>query len=251
MLTNLKDILGYRLKATDDEIGRVRDFYFDDRQWAVRYLVADTGNWLRGRKVILAPASLGEPDPVEKEIPVSLTTEQIEQSPSIDEDKPVSRQHEKQIAGYFNWPVYWAPIGVPAAGMVPPRVAPRPAEPEIDPAAERESDPHLRSVDEVIGYTVEARDGDVGRVHDAIVDSDWVLRYLVVATSTWLPEVVSGSVLICPEWASDVNWPDGTVHVDLTRKQVQTSPPYDADQGVTRAYEEQLHEHYDCRKYWE
>jgi PRC-barrel domain len=55
MLKNIKDIYGTKLTATDGEIGHVKDFYFDDKSWAVRYLVVDTGSWLPGRLVLLAP----------------------------------------------------------------------------------------------------------------------------------------------------------------------------------------------------
>ena len=43
----------------DGEIGKVREFYFDDQHWAIRYLVADTENWLAGRQVLISPYALG------------------------------------------------------------------------------------------------------------------------------------------------------------------------------------------------
>ena len=49
MLRKAKDLSGYTLGARDGEIGKVREFYFDDQSWTVRYLVADTGGWLSGR----------------------------------------------------------------------------------------------------------------------------------------------------------------------------------------------------------
>ncbi len=46
MLRKPKDLNGYKLDARDGEIGEVKEFYFDDQSWTVRYLIADTGGWL-------------------------------------------------------------------------------------------------------------------------------------------------------------------------------------------------------------
>ncbi len=59
MLSKAKTLTGYKLDSLDGEIGRVKDFYFDDRHWTIRYLVADTGNWLSDRQVLISPHALG------------------------------------------------------------------------------------------------------------------------------------------------------------------------------------------------
>ena len=107
MLRSAKELLGYELHGTDGQIGHVRDFYFDDAEWRTRYLVADTGNWLPGRKVLVSPASTGEPDWSSHSVPVKLSKSQIEHSPPIDFDKPVSRQYEEKLSKQHGWPVYW------------------------------------------------------------------------------------------------------------------------------------------------
>jgi hypothetical protein len=53
-----KTLKGYKLDSLDGEIGKVKEFYFDDRHWTIRYLVADTGNWLPGRQVLISPYAL-------------------------------------------------------------------------------------------------------------------------------------------------------------------------------------------------
>ena len=68
--------------TTDGEIGHVKDFYFDDQNWAVRYLIVDTGAWLPGRQVLISPHSLGRLDQVDKVLLAKLTRKQIEDSPS-------------------------------------------------------------------------------------------------------------------------------------------------------------------------
>ena len=58
MLYTAKTIKGYKLDCLDGEIGRVKEFYFDDRHWTIRYLVAETGSWLSGRQVLISPYAL-------------------------------------------------------------------------------------------------------------------------------------------------------------------------------------------------
>src|SRR5471030_1507495 len=107
MLLNLKTISGHRLAATDGDIGHIKDFYFDDNTWAVRYLVVDAGSWLVGRQVLLSPFAFGRFDLVAKVLPVCLTKQQIENSTPIDTHRPVSRQYEENYYGYYGWPAYW------------------------------------------------------------------------------------------------------------------------------------------------
>ena len=91
MLRNVKTLKGYKLGALDGDIGKVKDFYFDDQRWTVRYLVADTGSWLPGKQVLISPHALKKVREVEKIIDVALSKKRIEDSPSVDLDKPVSR----------------------------------------------------------------------------------------------------------------------------------------------------------------
>ncbi|MBF0235078.1 MAG: hypothetical protein HQK65_18900 [Desulfamplus sp.] len=107
MLRSVKEIHNYVLQAEDGEIGRCKDLLFDDHFWTVRYMVADTGKWLPGRKVILSPISLGEPDWDFRIFPVLLTKKRIEEAPGLDEDAPVSRQHEILWTQYYGWTYYW------------------------------------------------------------------------------------------------------------------------------------------------
>jgi hypothetical protein len=58
MLRNVKDLRGCALRATDGAIGRVEDFYFDDEDWGIRYLVVNTGSWLSDRKVLMVSVDL-------------------------------------------------------------------------------------------------------------------------------------------------------------------------------------------------
>ena len=94
-------IKGYRLDGLDGEIGKVKEFYFDDTYWTIRYLVADSGNWLSDRQVLISPHALFAVNKEEQKIAINLTKKQIEDSPPLDSDKPVSRQYEKTYYMYY------------------------------------------------------------------------------------------------------------------------------------------------------
>ena len=79
-----QDAHGYSLHGLDGEIGKVKDFYFDDRDWTIRYLVADTGEWLVSRQVLISPHSLAGVDRDQGSITVKLTKDQIEHSPDVE-----------------------------------------------------------------------------------------------------------------------------------------------------------------------
>ncbi len=107
MLRSLKDLQGYAVAAKGEPVGRIHDFYFDDAEWIVRYVVVDTGHWLPGRRVLLSPEALAKPQWPQRRIPTDLTKSQIESSPPIDEHRPVSRQHEADLRDHYGWQPYW------------------------------------------------------------------------------------------------------------------------------------------------
>src|ERR1035441_10402649 len=119
MLRSIKDLENCAIRATDGLIGHVKDFYFDDEAWLVRYLVVETGSWLSSRKVLISPIAISHPDWTGKVLPVSITKEQVKNSPDIDTDKPVSRQHEMQYLRYYGYPYYWAGGGLRGQGAYP------------------------------------------------------------------------------------------------------------------------------------
>ena len=142
MLNTATSLKGYKLEGLDGEIGKVMEFYFDDRYWTVRYLVADTVHWLTDRRVLISPYALIGVRAHEKEIVLNLTKKQIESSPSVDTDKPVSRQDEVTHNSHYGWPTYWA--GSEMWGAYP--YIMRDTEQHRDLAkGEKEWDPHLRS----------------------------------------------------------------------------------------------------------
>src|SRR5262249_12390058 len=106
MMRTISSLKGQGVAATDGDIGSVQDIYFDDMTWTVRYFVVDTGTWLPGRQVLLSPMSLRGVN-ADGKVVVPLSRGQVEQSPSVDTDKPVNRQYEMQYAQYYGYPYYW------------------------------------------------------------------------------------------------------------------------------------------------
>lgn len=222
MLRSLKQLYGNKLGASDGEIGHVKDFYFDDQNWAIRYLVADTGSWLPGRLVLLSPYSLGRLDQAEKILRVNLTRKQIEDSPSIDLHKPVSRQYEEEYSRYFGWPYYWQGdalwglSGFPILEL-PPQPQTRLPAPAIDPQVQS-PDAHLRSTQAVTGYHLQATDGRMGHVCDFMMDAGtWAIGQLAIKTGHRL----SGKEIMLATKAVDrISYEESTVFVTLTGEAV-------------------------------
>lgn len=261
MLRSMNDLKDYTIRATDGIIGRVKDFYFDDAAWVIRYIVVDTGTWLSSRKVLISPVAMGLPDWTEKTLPVSITKEQIKNSPEIDSDKPVSRQHEIRYLGYYGYPFYWGGGGLWGAGTYPNMIMPDYSTPldvqtdiekiyaKAEAAQHEHDDHHLRSANEVTGYHIHVNDGEIGHVQDLLFDEKtWAVRYLVVNTSNWW---IGHKVLIAPEWIEEVRWSDSTVSVNLTRQAVQDAPLYDSAALLDRDKEISIHQHYQRKGYWE
>ncbi len=250
MLRSVKSLANYKLAATDGPIGNVHDFLFDDRQWTVRYMVADTGDWLPDRKVLISPISLDKPEWETQLFPVQLTKKEIEQSPRLDTDAPVSRDYEIRWFDQFGWHYYWTGSGVWGTAAYPGDLFSRQ---EKEAALASEPDPestsnNLRSTNEVMRYTIQAHDGQIGHVEDFILDdATWSIRYMVVDTRTWLP---GRKVLVAPEWIDSVTWAEQVVKVGLTRDALKNSPEYDPAEPVNREYEARLYDYYGRPRYW-
>ena len=246
MLRNVKTLNGYSIQNTHDEtLGKVKDIYFDDQRWTVRYLVANTGKWLIGRKVLISPYALLAVNADHENVVANLTKKQIENSPSLDSDKPVSRQFENEYYGYYGWPAYW--YGPYSWGYAP-GLERDSAKWEQFNTGGKAWDHHLRSSHEVTGYSIQAEDGEIGRVDDFVIDDEtWEIRYLIVNTSNWW---AGKKVLIAPIWIERVSWSDRKVVIDLTRETIKLSPEFTEKALITREYESNLHEHYHRKGYW-
>ena len=250
MLRSLKDLEGYVVTASDGDIGTVSNFLFDDEEWTIRYLAIETDGFAGRRHVLVSPRAFGEADWSSRRFHVELTRQRVADSPDIDTDKPVSRQHELEYYRYYGYPHYWSFAGI--SGFVgypglPPAAAWR-AQParSVD---HSNDDVHLRSAWEVRGYHIEGSDAAIGHVADFVVDDGtWAIRYLVVDTRNWW---FGKKVLVSPHWASRVSEEDKKVYVDLTRAVIKDSPEWDPSAPVNREYEARLYDYYGRPVYWD
>jgi hypothetical protein len=247
MLRHSSQIDGYAIGASDGPFGSITDFLFDDISWRIRWLVVDTGNFLTGRKVLLPPSALSYVNHIGHQLSVGLTRQQIKDSPDINTDEPVSGQWETDIYDYYGWNPYWYPgfymggYGYGGGPFLSQGLNVRGRGKDF--AHHSDGDRHLRSVREVTGYHINARDGEIGHVADFLIeDGDWSIRYLVVDTRNWWP---GKKVLISPRSIESISLSTRTVNLDVDRQKVKDGPAYDGSQAIDRAYEYQFHGYYD------
>ena len=225
-MNNASLLIGKTIDASDGEIGSVDDLYFDDQSWRVRYLVVDTGRWLSGRKVLVTPESVVKPWHHEPTIAVKPTREQIRSSPDIDTAKPISRVAEELLHGHYQWTPYWDPTVAPIPPMLPPPPALTVEEDrqEAGTTAESLAEVRLRSANELAGYHVKARDGEVGKVTDLLIDDDLGhVLFLVVEVKGWL---FGKRVLVGPSLISGVDWATSSVLVTAHRQALKNAQEY-------------------------
>jgi hypothetical protein len=239
-LKRTAEMYGNKLAALDGDIGHLKDFYFDDNIWVIRYAIADTGSWLTGRLILISPYAFAKLDQDERTLHINLRRIQIQDSPSIESHMRVLRQYEADYFRHYGWPVYW--VGDAMWGMG--------SYPALEPAARDEieeqrlyyhrDDKHLQSAREIAGYPVQAPDGEIGHLKGFLVDDrSWAIRELIVETGIWY----SGKeIRISTDKVNWVSYNESTVHVGLTKADIQKAAQHElaianaAEHGETHPY---------------
>lgn len=236
-MTNLNTtqrLTGSTVQARDGSIGKVRELFFDDAHWLVRYFVVDPHRWLPGHRVLLPPSMVDEIRWEDRELRVSVTRDEVMGSPRVDSDKPVALQRRAQERAQHNWPLY---LAGEAIASVPEALA----VPAVEPVNRngKPFDPHLRTTRVVTGLDVRAQDGAAGRVADFILDEDaQAIRYLVL-------DVGGGRrVLLLPHLVTGIRIEESVITVDLPAHVISDGPSFDPATRLTREYEEAVAEHY-------
>jgi len=198
--------------------------------------------------VLISPVSFRTVERSSRRVHLALTVDKIKTSPSVDTDKPVSRQHERDFSRYYGYPAYWGDLGLWGMGAYPNLLAAG----TYSEAAERPEEPtgdvHLRSAKEVRGYDIQGSDEAIGHLEDFIVDDEtWALRYLVADTRNWW---FGKKVLLAPQWATNVSWNERKVYIDVSREFVKNSPEWNP-YLVNRDYENRLYEYHGRSRYWQ
>jgi hypothetical protein len=220
MLQNIENFYGRKLAAMDGEIGHVKDFYFDDAAWAIRYVVVDTGHWLTGRLVLLAPHAFVKLDEDGPALQVNLLKKQIQDSPSIASHETVSRQFEEQYYRSYGWPIYWQGGQMWGMSGFPLALAPQPADIDVRKSLEPVADRHLQGTKEVTGYRVQAVDGTLGHVTGFQVNPEsWAIQEIAVETGHWH---FGKKVLISPGDVGSIDVAGKSVLVKLTKDDIRS-----------------------------
>jgi uncharacterized protein YrrD len=241
MLHRLGKLIGLSIEASDGEIGSIRDIYFDDHRWSVRYLVVEADMARLRRQVLLAPTCIAGIH--SDRVRVGLSRQQIEASPPVETDKPVSRQRESASFDYYGYPYYWS--GPSRWGVTPNPVSRALATPHAFGSLPEDfwlampDDPRLRSCKEVIGYQLLATDDSIGHLEDFLFDAEnWAIRYIVVSARKGSRE---GHLVISPEWIEDVSWEQKTVMASFSRHAVQNAPQFDPRLNLAAVSETRPH----------
>jgi uncharacterized protein YrrD len=226
---------GFSVLVNDGEIGSVRDLYFDDRRCVARYIIVDTGGWLSDRKVLIAPMAIRKVDWGSRRISLNLTKKQIESSPGIANDEPVSREFEQKYYAHFQWPAYWTGTGLWGATDYPDNSAKSIDKEEQ--SASNESAP-LRSAAEVIGYLAQGADDRIGNISDILFDDrSWEIRWITIDTRPWW---FGGNVLVAVKSIKEISWESRSIRLDLTREQIKDCPELQLGESLTLQEEQQM-----------
>jgi len=257
MLFAVSGLVGCAVKASDGDVGSVKDFLFDDENWKIRWMAVSAGKWLPGRQVLIHPSAIAPltlpPKPAlpmmsqgdRLELTVNLTRREIEQGPYSAEDEPVGKDMEALLYDYYGWDPYWGATHFGAELM------PNAEERIVDEAARRDSGDvippvdgadHLHSVASFKDYYVHAVDGDIGHVENLLADdANWEIRYLVIATRNWWPGKI---VQLSPYAVKDIDWFGQHINMNVTRDQVRSAPAWDPLAMMDKASEEEFHRHF-------
>jgi len=241
VVRSASQLFGYKLEASDGAIGSCQDLLFDDRHWAVRFVLVDTRRWLPGKRVVVSPVFFDEPRWEDRSIPVNLTRKEIEDCPEADEHAPVSRQYEIQYFGYYGLAGYWWGGDAWGSHRVPYRLRDERKSVEEE-FPQEQGDPHLRSIKEILKYRVEATETEIGLVEDFLVEfPSYSIRYVVVdARGLETPR----KILVSPKWIDSIRYANSVVRLEISPSEASESPEFDPANALTREYEAELFEYY-------
>jgi hypothetical protein len=245
MLINTKDLNKYPIKSSDGYPGTISDYYFDDLFWNIQYLIIETEQLLRDQTVLLSHIALGDLDTENQQLSVRLSLEDLEKVKHRDQNVLESEAGDKKIVEILKWPrsrlniklLKQTELESLMINMMPHKSH-----------STQQNDPHLRSRNEFLGYTILAKNKEIGYVDDFIIETDnWSIRFLIIDTHNWLSD--GDNVLISPAWIEKIKWKDHLIHIDLKKEIIKDSPPYDRSKPPDEDYESKLFKYYDSRRF--
>ncbi|MCM3399368.1 MULTISPECIES: PRC-barrel domain-containing protein [Oceanobacillus] len=234
----------FNIHATDGELGKIKDFYFDDRNWEIRYAIVDTRKWLPGRKVLLSPNSFIEVDETNESVNVEFDKLMIRNSPPVPENEDLTKDKENHLIDYFGWNSYTdnalphAERGLlgtfPIIGLENERP---PEEPHLNRNGRyHEHDNYLRSEEETNDFKVHAKDGKIGRIVDMIYDtSQWIIEYIVVRSSKSIVE--NEFYIFHTRQINTVDWFEKDLYINDSLEGILNNKPFQQKEEILVSFE--------------
>lgn len=205
-LENFADLKELGLQAADDELGKIRDAYFDCETWRIRYIAVNEGFLQRHRVHLIPAVALGDINKRSHELMVQLTRNEVLRSPAIDERSILDRQVERAVYDYYGWPVYWEHEHGPQIGSAHSR------EPLVPPATYEEGLPPSRvlcKLSQIEGCRMRIDGTSMGQVTNILVDvTRWQVTYLQVEPGADEAQWVD------PQKIQYVDWAGGQIVAD-------------------------------------
>ncbi len=98
--SQLPDVTGYDVDATDGHIGKVDEATYNPSSSC---LVVDTGFWIFGKKRMIPAGVVQRIDPDEKKVHVGMTKSQIKDAPDYDADRHASDEsgYHREVGEYY------------------------------------------------------------------------------------------------------------------------------------------------------
>ncbi|MGE5309243.1 MAG: DUF2934 domain-containing protein [Deltaproteobacteria bacterium] len=229
MLHSARSLKGYRIEAQDGEIGTAVNFYFEDREWVIRFLVCDTSARF-GRDVLIPPLALeNKPLSCDRTLRIVATIEMIKNSPQVNTRRPVSSQQQHILDRYYSWHLSTIPELNEQVFEGPFAAA------------------NLHSALDIAGYHLKTRDGEIAAVEDFIIDDQgWTVAFLVLQAGLWLP---GKRFLLDPHWVDEIDWPEKRLNADVSADKIRTSPDYDPSMVITPELACTVHQHFGQPKF--
>ena len=214
MPTLVQSLLGSKVEGTDGKVGSLSDLLMDDREWTVRYLVIARGFWPFRRRVVVLPSHVTSISPEEGSVKVSLSQSRTKAAPPVSAREPVSHLKEKEFHDYYQVPVYWS--GTAAwEETYDPGVMPKSggsAGMERQEAEKRLYANHLRSADQLLGYTIKAEDEPMGHLKDLILsEAGWRVDRLLAHRREEPRELTASTKSI-----RQVSWIESTIRLEAS-----------------------------------